>query len=492
MNPTPEPAFTILAIDDDPRSLELVRDVFSAESDVHVVTAADAPCGLEAVRRHHPRIVLLDLVIPGAEGLSVLDDILRASPETDVILVTGHYSTDSAVEAIRRGASDYLTKPVGVSLLRERVGKLLETERRRARADRLNTELMETCRFQDMIGGSPLMLEVFDRIRRAAPHFRTALVTGPTGAGKELVARALHRLSPAQSKTLAVSNCSAIVDTLFESELFGHVKGAFTGAAADHVGLFEYAAGGTVFLDEIGDMPLSTQTKLLRVIENREFQRVGSPVARKSDVRVIAATNRDLRKLASQGLFRDDLFYRLSMIEIRLPALAERLEDLPLLERFFLARFADEYGKPAPRLTRRAEAVLAGYSWPGNVRELSNVLGHACMMTDRQVIDVADLPEHLRAAPGRSFAEDTEMETMCVIERRYAARVLAAVGGNKVQAAKILGIHRSTLARMLQEDGGGDDDSSLAAPRPNGGAAARNAARRHRGHMTVPGDEPGV
>ncbi len=448
-----DPSFTIVAIDDDPRALELIQDVFSAEPDVSVATASDAASGLATVRRLRPRIVLLDLVIPGAEGMSVLDEIIRFSPETDVILITGNYSTDSAVEAIRKGASDYLTKPVSVSLLRERVGRLLDTQRRRARANRLNAELMETCQFQGMVGISPLMLEVFDHIRRAAPHFRTALVTGPTGTGKELAARALHCLSPVQSKALAVSNCSAIVETLFESELFGHVKGAFTGAVADQVGLFEYAAGGTVFLDEIGDMPLTTQTKLLRVIENREYQRVGSPVARKTDVRIIAATNRDLRRLASQGSFREDLYYRLSMIEIKLPSLAERGEDLPLLERFFLERFSREYAKPIQRLNRRGEAVLARYSWPGNVRELENVLGHACMMTDGDTIDAADLPEHLHNPPPRSSSEQAQLVPMSVVERRHAAQVLAATNGNKVQAAKILGIHRATLARLLQEDG---------------------------------------
>jgi DNA-binding NtrC family response regulator len=448
-----ERAFTIVAIDDDPRALELVQDVFSVEPDVSVATALDASTGLEAVRRLRPRIVLLDLVIPGADGLSVLDDIVRISPETDVILVTGNYSTDSAVEAIRKGASDYLTKPVGISVLRERVGRLIEAERRRARANRLNAELMETCQFQGMVAASPIMLEVFDRIRRAAPHFRTALVTGPTGTGKELVARALHSLSPVQAKALAVCNCSAIVETLFESELFGHVKGAFTGAVADKVGLFEYAAGGTVFLDEIGDMPLTTQTKLLRVIENREYQRVGSPVARKTDVRIVAATNRNLRQLASQGAFREDLYYRLSMIEIKLPSLAERCEDLSLLERYFLERFAREYAKPVQRLTRRAEAVLARYSWPGNVRELENVLGHACMMTDGDAIDVADLPEHLYNPPPRSHPDEVELVAMSVVERRHAAAVLAAMNGNKVQAAKVLGIHRVTLARLVQENG---------------------------------------
>jgi len=447
-----EPTFTIVAIDDDPRALSLVRDVFSAEPDISVVTASDAPSGLQAVKRFRPRVVLLDLVIPGADGLSALDDILRFSPETGVILVTGNYSTDSAVEAIRKGASDYLTKPVSVSLLRERVGKLIEAERRRVRVNRLSAELMETCQFQGMVGSSPLMLEVFDRIRRAAPHFRTALVTGPTGTGKELVARALHSLSPVRSKTLAVSNCSAIVETLFESELFGHVKGAFTGAVTDQVGFFEYAAGGTVFLDEIGDMPLSTQTKLLRVIENREYQRVGSPVMRKTDVRIIAATNRDLRKLASQGAFREDLYYRLSMIEIRLPSLAERSEDLPLLERYFLERFAREYAKPVQRLTRRAEAGLARYSWPGNVRELENVLGHASMMTDGDAIDVPDLPEHLHNPPPRTHPGSVELLPLSVVEQRHAAGVLAAVNGNKVQAARILGIHRTTLARLLEEE----------------------------------------
>ena len=447
-----EPSFTIVGIDDDPKALDLERDVLSAESDVSFVGAADAASGLDAVRRCRPRIVLLDLVIPGADGMSVLEEIISFAPETDVILITGNYSTDSAVEAIRKGATDYLTKPLAVPILRERVGKLLETERRRARASRLSAELMQTCQFEGMVGRSPLILEVFDRIRRAAPHFRTALITGATGTGKELAARALHRLSPVQSKPLAVANCSAIVETLFESELFGHVKGAFTGAVADKAGYFEHAAGGTVFLDEIGDLPIPTQTKLLRVLENREYQRVGSPVARKTDVRIIAATNRDLRELAAQGRFRDDLYYRLSMIEIKLPSLWERLEDLPLLERYFLERFAAEYEKPIRGLTRRAESVLACYSWPGNVRELENVLGHACLMTDGDTLDVPDLPQHLHNAPAHPRAVQAELVPMAVVERRHAVRVLAAMGGNKVQAAKVLEIHRTTLARLLQEE----------------------------------------
>jgi len=455
MTPPSEFSFLIVAIDDDPLALDLVKDIFEGEPDVAVVTAPDASSGLAAVKRLRPKLVLLDLVIPGADGMSVLDEIVRFSPETEVILVTGNYSTDSAVEAIRKGASDYLTKPLKVPLLRDRVGKLVEAARRRALASRLNVELMEACQFQGMVGSSPPMLDVFDRIRRAAPHFQTALITGATGTGKELAARALHRLSPAQSKDLAVANCSAIAETLFESELFGHVKGAFTGAVADHVGLFEYASGGAVFLDEIGDMPLVTQTKLLRVIENREYQRVGSPVMRKTDVRIIAATNRDLRDLAARDLFRPDLYYRLSMIEIELPPLAERPGDLPLLERYFLERFAAQYGKPVQRLTRRAEALLASYSWPGNVRELANVLGNGCMMTDSGVIDVADLP-HLRNPQPRALSATAELESLWAVEHRHAAGVLAAVNGNKVQAAKILGIHRHTLARLLGDELEGD------------------------------------
>ena len=328
---------------------------------------------------------------------------------------------------------------------------------------------METCQFQGMVARSAVMLDVFDRIRRAAPHYRMALVTGPTGTGKELAAKAMHDLSPVRSKTLAVSNCSAIVESLFESELFGHVKGAFTGAIADKAGLFEYAAGGTVFLDEVGDMPLATQSKPLRVIENREYQRVGSPVPRKTDVRIVAATNRNLRKLAAEGSFREDLYYRLSMIEITLPPLAERSEDLPLLERYFLDRFAGEYAKPVPRLTRRAELVLAQYSWPGNIRELSNVLGRACMMADSNAIDIADLPEHLRNPSPRSLSEEVEFLPMSVMERRHAARVLAAMNGNKRQAARVLGIHRATLARLFEEDGSTCDDAEVdvAPPSPS-------------------------
>ncbi len=441
---------TLLAIDDDPKSLELIQDALARE-DLAILTA-DAPSkGLDLALQRRPEIVLLDLVMPGMDGLTVLSRIVEATPATEVILLTGNYSPETAVEAIRKGAADYMTKPVDIARLRERVNALITDHRRRQRALMLDGEMLKTCRFEGIVGRSPLMIDVFAKIRRAAPHFKTALVTGATGSGKELVARAMHRLSPVAGARFATCNCSAIVETLFESELFGHVKGAFTGATQDKIGLFEYAAGGTVFLDEIGDLPASMQTKLLRVLETREFQRVGSPAPRRADVRVVAATNRDLREMIDKKEFREDLFYRLSMVEIKLPRLAERKEDLPLLERHFLDRMAAEYGKPIRGIAPRVQLLFSRYPWPGNVRELENVLGHACMMCEGDMIDVHDLPQHLTQPSPQVRMDDEGLLPMAEVHKRHALRVLAAVRGNKAEAARILGIHRATLYRLMGE-----------------------------------------
>ena len=416
--------------------------------------------GLDLVMRKHPQIVLLDLKMPGMGGMELLERILAADPGTEVIMITGDYSTESAVEAIQKGASDYLTKPVVIDDLRQRVGRLVADARQRQRGLQIEHELVGNVQFQGMVSQSPLMEEVFIRIRRIAPHFRTVLVTGATGTGKELAAKALHALSPAASNPFVVCNCSAVVETLFESELFGHAKGSFTGATQDKIGLIEYANGGTVLLDEIGEMPLAMQAKLLRVLQNQEIQRVGSPAVRKVDVRVIAATHRDLRQMVAEKQFREDLYYRLCVVEIKLPRLAERREDLPLLQRYFLERFAREYNKPITDFTRRAQILLGRYPWPGNIRELENAIGHACMMAQGNRIDVRDLPERLQIPELQHVPEDDTMLPLDELARRHARRVLQEVDGNKARAAEILQVSRSTIYRLLAEDGSDEEGQS--------------------------------
>src|SRR3982751_3630456 len=353
-------------MDDHLGSLELLSSAL-AQPNVQIFTAEDPETGLQLVYRHRPQIVLTDLIMPKLSGLEVLDRIVAFDSSINVILMTAHYSTESAVDAIKRGAFDYLNKPVSLSSLRERVGRVVEETQRRDRASHLEDELLESSVFEGMVGHSPAMGELFSKIRRIAPHFRTVLVTGPTGTGKDLVARTLYQLSPAFKGNFVVLNCSAVVETLFESELFGHVKGAFTGAAGDKIGLFEYANNGVLFLDEIGDMPMSTQAKLLRALQNQEIQRIGSLSPRKVNVRVIAATHRDLGAAIAENRFREDLYYRLNMVEIRVPPLSERSGDVPLLIRHSLRTFAAQFGKTIRGLPPRAEIALTRHDWPGNV-----------------------------------------------------------------------------------------------------------------------------
>jgi transcriptional regulator with PAS, ATPase and Fis domain len=277
------------------------------------------------------------------------------------------------------------------------------------------------------------------------------LITGATGTGKELIAQALHRLSPASGGKFVVCNCSALVDTLIESELFGHVRGAFTGAVQDKAGLFEHADGGTIFLDEIGELSPVAQAKLLRVLQNREIQKVGSVSSRRINVRVVAATHRNLKTMVKNGQFREDLFYRLSVIEIQLPTLASRREDLPLLVRHFIEKFAAEYHRPISGLARRAQLRMAAYPWPGNVRELENVIGNACMMGDGRLIDIDDLPERFRERHLTDYSTDEALLSMEEVQRRHVVRVLEGVGGNKARAAEVLGIGRATIYQLLSK-----------------------------------------
>ena len=408
---------------------------------------------MDLVRKKRPHVFLLDLLMPQIGGREMLEKILEIDPRVDVILITRHYSTDAAVEAIKKGACDYLTKPISVENLRKTVRQLLSHAQLRQHTQALEGEMIDAFQFEGMIGRSPLMLDLFRKISRVARHFRTILLIGETGTGKELAAKALHRLGPRPSSPFITANCSAWAETLLETELFGCVKGAFTGATQDRKGVFEYANGGTLLLDEIGDLPLSSQSKLLRVLQNQEIQRVGSPIVHKVDVRVIAATSRDLHVMVSENKFREDLYYRLSMMEIHLPRLADRREDLPLLERYLVHSFAAQSNKQIRGLTRRAQAALSRYAWPGNVRELENVIGHGCIMAEGDFIDIHNLPEYLRVCQSPGTARDGKKEIISLqeMQRRYTREVVDQVN-NKVQAANLLGISRTKLYRLLSMD----------------------------------------
>jgi DNA-binding NtrC family response regulator len=447
-----QPPVTLLSIDDDPLSLELVTGALE-QPGLRILTSDDPLKGLAIAQAERPQIVLLDLMMPGMSGMDVLKQLVSLDPSVDVLLLTAHYSTEAAVEAIQQGACDYLNKPLQVERLQQRVGSLIADWRRRWRAGRLDAEVLETNQFQGIIGRSAPMMDLFARLRRIGPHFQTALVTGQTGTGKELIAHALHKLSPVSDGPFVVCNCAAIPDNLVESELFGHLKGSFTGAVGDKVGLFEAAHNGVLFLDELGELPLGAQAKLLRAVQQQEIQRIGATYTRKVNVRIVAATNRDLYAEAERKAFRDDLLFRLAMVELSLPPLAERPDDLPLLIRHMLQKFSAKYNKPFEGLTRRAETLLLRYHWPGNVRDLENVIGYACMMAEPPRVDIGDLPERVRTAITPAASAGQTLVSLDEMQRIHTLRVIEAVGGNKVRAAAVLGVSRATLYRLLADVG---------------------------------------
>ena len=441
-------ALSIVIIDDNPGSLELLS-VALAHSEAAVYTSSNPVEGLELVRKHRPRLVVTDLVMPEMSGLEVLQQVVSFDSSIDVILMTAHYTPETAVAAIRQGAADYLQKPVKIGLLRKRVASLIESANLRRRVHASTGSGAQDLEFEGLQAKSDPMWNLFAMIQRVAPHYRSVLIHGPTGAGKDLIATALHHRSHVLGK-FVVLNCSAVVETLFESELFGHVRGAFTGADRDKTGLFELANGGTLFLDEIGDMPLATQAKLLRAIQNQEILPVGSLNSRKVNVRIVAATHRDLRAAIASGTFREDLYYRLSMVELTVPPLKDRPEDIPLLARHFVRKFSGEFSKRIEGVTPRAMLVLQRYGWPGNVRELEHIIGRACMLIDGTRVDVNSLPESLIHEEAKLKTSEESTSLLEDQERQLITDTLLAVKGNQSEAARRLGIGRDALRYKIK------------------------------------------
>jgi DNA-binding NtrC family response regulator len=453
---------TLLAIDDEPGMLALVEKL-ACHMNFRVLCHSEGPGALAHISQMRPDVVLVDLQMPEVNGLDMLRAIREIDRSCAVILMTGHPSVDSAIEAVRLGALNYLTKPLDF----DRLGGLLTTVQkgieRRETLLQIDADVARQFEFQSMIGRSAAMQDLFDSIRRLAPHVRTVLITGETGTGKELVARAFHRAGPRRDRRYLTINCSAVVDTLFESELFGHQRGAFTGATETKVGVFEHADGGTLFLDEVGELPLTVQPKLLRAVEYGELQRVGSLDTRRVDVHVIAATNRDIRSAAAAGQFRSDLYDRLGIMEIHLPPLRERREDIPLLTAAFLRDCAARLNRPLTGITTAAERILHQAPWAGNVREHGVVeraclLGETRMLTERDILaamTTAQRPAPAAAEDSRPAAENAgenaglSDDLLSSVQRTQIDRVLKRVGGNKTQAARLLGISRRSLYRWI-------------------------------------------
>jgi len=445
----------LLVVDDEQAILRLVEHFARPLGfDVHSRgSGRDALASLGAIK---PDVVLVDLAMPELTGIDVLRAIRLQDPECQVILMTGRPSVDTAIEAVKAGALDYLAKPFDAARLRRLLNIVLDERRRRERLMDADEGLARDLEFQGMIGRSPKMQKLFDAVRRLAPHVRTVLVTGETGTGKELVAKALHALGPRHSRRMLTLNCSAVVENLFESELFGHVRGAFTGAIDTKVGLFEHAGGGTLFLDEAGELPLALQAKMLRAIDNGEVQRVGSLEVRHADVSVIAATNRDLRAESAAGRFRPDLFYRLSVIEIHLPPLRERREDIPYLTAAFVHASARRLNRAITGVTAAAEDLLQRVEWPGNLRELRNVLERACIMSDARILTENDIAAAMAAPSGSAelsappAAPSIDPDLLSTAQRDQVQRAMEATKGNKTAAARMLGVSRRSLYRWLE------------------------------------------
>jgi len=447
----------LLVVDDEHTVRSLIQRFTEAEG-FEVITRTGGHALLAELRTLKPDVALLDKNMPEIGGLDILRAIREIDPECQVILMTGEATIESAIEAVKLGALDYLRKPLDFTRVGELLAAIREEMERRQRFFTADSELASRAAFCGMIGRGPAMQQLFDMIRRLAPHARTALIAGETGTGKELVARALHKVGPRRDRKFVAFNCSAVVETLFESELFGHTRGAFTGAVEAKAGLFELADGGTLFLDEVGELPLPVQAKLLRVIEYGEVQRVGATEGRRIDVRIVTATNRRLLEEVTARRFRQDLYYRLNVVEITLPPLRDRREDIPYLTAAFVKEFGRRFEKQVAALSPGAERLLQNAPWPGNVRELRNVIERACMLSDGRLLTERELLAALGGQPppradSGSELDASDEDTGPELDRLSIEHALQQVGGNRAAAARLLGISRRALYRRLDEFG---------------------------------------
>jgi two-component system NtrC family response regulator/two-component system response regulator HydG len=448
----------IVVIDDEVNAAAALETLLK-EDGYDVARAHDARGGLLLLEKHDPDVVLTDLRMPGMDGLDLLAKVKEIRPETMVIVMTAFGTVKTAVKAMKLGAEDYLSKPIDVEELEVVLQKALERKGLMEEARSLRERLEHKYRLDNLVGESPEMLAVFKTIRQVAPSSASVLLLGESGTGKELFAQALHQNSPRRTKPFIKVACAALPETLLESELFGHEKGSFTGAVYTRAGRFEAADGGTLFLDEIGDISPTVQIKLLRFLEEREFERVGGNRTFKVDVRIVAATHRDLRKKLEEGSFREDLFYRLNVIEIHIPPMRERPGDIPLLAHHFLRKYADANGKDIKGISDEVLALLLSHPWPGNVRELENAMERAVVLSDGSTLTPVHFPT-LRKAPGAEPAKPlggTSLgvripgSTLADLEREAILRTLEAVGGSTSKAASILDISARKIQYKLKE-----------------------------------------
>jgi two-component system, NtrC family, response regulator AtoC len=442
---------TILVVDDDAVARQLLADALRKEGyDVEIAAGGADAIALGRAKRFD--VVLTDIKMGEVDGLAVLREFRQRSPETAIVLLTAFGSMNGAVEAIKQGAYDYLAKPFKKEDIKLVVRRSLEYNRLVRENTRIREELRER-HGSPLIGSSPVMLEVYKLIARVSSGKSTVLLEGESGTGKELVAHAIHTNSPRRDCPFVPVNCAALSEMLLESELFGHERGAFTGAVVAKQGLFEAADQGTLFLDEIGDIGPALQVKLLRVIQEQEVRHVGGTASIKVDVRIVTATNRDLAQMVKDGKFREDLFYRLNVVRIVLPPLRERREDIPMLAHNFLHKVSSANNKPVRGFVPETMALLERYHWPGNVRELENVIERTVSLAPGPLLMPDDLPEAVRKAAPAPAGGDESLLSLDNMEKRHLARVLRETGGNKVRAAKILGIDRRTLYRMAERFG---------------------------------------